>query len=164
MTAMDGNLYKNYHKYIVKTDKDYASNLDSAFSFQHFSFQIIVAYIPAAIGSLLARGLGLPYTVARFWPAGYLIFGIRVVYVYGNEMFEIRQADTCTYAFIPTSVFLASNYSYDYWVNSVSAFAFCYFIGIMQDKDRKIKIKDMLIIFGCMVLAYMPKSYISRYY
>ena len=158
MTALDRSTYENYHKYLVNLDKEYIENVDSPFGFPGISFQVIVAYIPAALGTFIGRSLGLPYSIV------FLVGRISNFMVYAILMYlSIRCLKSgklilALYALIPTNLFLAVNYSYDYWVNALSVFAFCYFIGIIQDKERKIKIKDMFIIFGFMVLAFMPKS------
>ena len=60
-------------------------------------------------------------------------------------------------ALIPTSLFLASNFSYDYWVNCFALLGMAYFIGEQQNKDEYISIKDTIIMCAAFALAAMLK-------
>lgn len=62
-----------------------------------------------------------------------------------------------TIALFPTCVFLAGNYSYDYWVTGCSMLGMAYFIANCQEKQAYISDKDTIIIAVSMAMACLPK-------
>ena len=60
-------------------------------------------------------------------------------------------------AMFPTALFLASNFSYDYWVNCFSILGMAYFVGNLQEKNKPISIADTLIMCACFAIASLPK-------
>ena len=62
-----------------------------------------------------------------------------------------------TIALFPTCVFLASNYTYDYWVTGFSLLGMAYFVGNCQEKDNYISNKDVVIMCVSLALACLPK-------
>lgn len=61
-------------------------------------------------------------------------------------------------ALFPTSLMLATNYSYDYWVIAFSMLGIAYFIGNCQCRDAYISTKDTIIMVGALALACLPKQ------
>ncbi len=61
-------------------------------------------------------------------------------------------------ALIPVAIFIASTFSYDYWVTAFTGYSLAYFIGILQEKDKIISYKDMIMIFGSLFLGCGPKA------
>ena len=58
---------------------------------------------------------------------------------------------------LPTAVFLASNYSYDWWVNAFVLYAFATLAGIIQDDSRKISVLQALTIPLLVIVGSLPK-------
>lgn len=61
-------------------------------------------------------------------------------------------------ALFPTSLMMATNYSYDYWVIAFSMLGMAYFIGNCQHRDSYISTKDTIIMVGALALACLPKQ------
>ena len=61
-------------------------------------------------------------------------------------------------AFMPTNLFIATNYSYDYLVNSLSMLGIAYFVSEMQQPDKPISLKDNVVMCGSIALACVPKQ------
>lgn len=156
-----------YGKYFEMPYGEYVEDLNDSYEnariFKNYTIgwgtkQHFLPYVPAAMGMLLGRGLSLPYMFTVV--LGRLMNAI----FYSLMMFlAIKQLKSgkmilATFAFYPTNIYLAGTYSYDYWINSLFCFALCYFIGLMQDQNRKIKLKDMIIIFGVTLLGLIPKA------
>lgn len=57
----------------------------------------------------------------------------------------------------PTNLFLAANYSYDYWVTSLSILGMAYFIGEAQRPDQPVTTAGTVIMCGAFALACIPK-------
>lgn len=60
-------------------------------------------------------------------------------------------------ALFPTNLFLASSYSYDYWVTCFSFLGMAYFISEMQEQDKPITLRDKLVMCGAFFVACLPK-------
>lgn len=121
-----------------------------------------VAYIPAAIGITLARGMGLSYT--HIFVAGKicnLIMYAALMY-FAIKKIRFGKVFTSVFGMLPVVIFLASSYSYDSWLIAFSVLGFSYLISSMYDNDKKICNTDMIrgIIFiavGCLVKqVYFP--------
>lgn len=61
-------------------------------------------------------------------------------------------------ALFPTSLFLATNYSYDYWVICFSFLGIAYFYSNVQEPQKPISDKDIYIMYGALLLACIPKA------
>lgn len=60
-------------------------------------------------------------------------------------------------ALIPTNIFIASNYTYDTWLISWTILGLSFFMGELQEREKKISVQSMIAIAGSMCLAVMPK-------
>ncbi len=60
-------------------------------------------------------------------------------------------------ALFPTCIFLATNYSYDFWVTGFSLLGVAYFVSELQQPDKPITVLDTVIMCGAFVLASLPK-------
>ena len=58
---------------------------------------------------------------------------------------------------IPTSLFLATNFSYDYWVNCFALLGMAYYVSAMQEEYRPITLKETLIMCTAFAVASLPK-------
>ena len=61
-------------------------------------------------------------------------------------------------ALMPTSVFLASTFSCDWWITAFIALATAYFLSKMQDREAKLSLKDYIIISVLFILGCGPKA------
>lgn len=117
-----------------------------------------IAYIPFGIGLLIGRGLHLPYTVTfRLEKLCNLLFYITVFY------FAIRRVRSgkillASIGLMPTNLFLAGSFSYDPWITALTVLGFAWFFSYLQDAERKLTTKDMIIMFGAFTLACIPKA------
>lgn len=60
-------------------------------------------------------------------------------------------------ALLPTSMFLAANYSYDYWVTCFSLLGMSYFLSELQRPEKPVSTKDTVIMTGAFAIASLPK-------
>ena len=116
-----------------------------------------VAYVPAAVGIMLARGLGLSYI--NVFNTGRLINLIGYVLLIYLSMKRIKHGKMiiATIGLIPTSVFMAASYSYDWWVTGFTILGFSYFFAELQE-ESKLSNKNMFIILGALLLGCLPKA------
>ncbi len=59
---------------------------------------------------------------------------------------------------LPTAIFIASAFSYDYFITAFVAYAYAYFISELQQPDKHFTLKDGVLMLGAMLLACGPKA------
>lgn len=119
-------------------------------------WNVRIAYLPSAIGLLLARGMGCSYyqmIIMGRW-MNVLMFAI-LVYC---SMRALRHGKMVVLLFvlIPTVIFLSGNYTYDIWLISWLMFGLSSFFGEWQSKE-KLSLRGALKIGIPLFLAVMPK-------
>lgn len=60
-------------------------------------------------------------------------------------------------AMFPTSMLLATSYSYDYWVTCFSMFGMSCFISELQKPEQPVSVKDTMLMTGAFAIASLPK-------
>lgn len=58
---------------------------------------------------------------------------------------------------LPTSIFLATNYAYDWWVTGFLVLGTAYFVSELQEPDKPISVKDTVIMSFAFALGALPK-------
>ncbi|MEI7621536.1 MAG: DUF2142 domain-containing protein [Candidatus Moraniibacteriota bacterium] len=61
-------------------------------------------------------------------------------------------------ALLPTSIFLASNYGYDFWVTGFVMLGFAYFFSELQQPEKKITKREVVIMLGAFFIGLGPKA------
>lgn len=59
---------------------------------------------------------------------------------------------------LPVNLFLASNYSYDYFTTAFLMLGMAYFVGMCQEPDEIVNYKDAIIMLTAFVLGCTPKQ------
>jgi len=119
---------------------------------------ISLPHFPSALFLALGRLFGLPFVLI------YMLGKVPNLLVYtglcylGMKQLKDGKLLLAVIALFPTNLVLATNYSYDYWITSFSIFAMAYFIGILQNRERRVDGKDAFIMSACFTLAFLPKS------
>lgn len=116
-----------------------------------------LSYIPEAMTLLLGRGINIPYVyvfAAGRW-IGVLLYSLLLLLSFS----QLKSGKIILFmiSMCPMTVAMMSNYSYDPWAIGLSMFAFAYYIGIMQDENRKITLKDTILICAAFALAFAAK-------
>lgn len=118
----------------------------------------MVSYLPAAIGLIVGRGLGMPTMVSLLlgrW-ANLLCYALVLSYA----VWLLRKRGYIIAAFIgmiPPAVFIASNYSYDWWVTAFSILGYALFENVTQNNAEN-KYCSIFKVMLVMFLAFLPKA------
>lgn len=144
------------YEYSKALNDSYKAREWSAHEFKEYGVWS-VAYIPSAIGIILGRGLGLSYT--GVFDMG-RIFNL-MMYV-SLICLAIKKAKSgkvliATIGLLPTSIFMASNYSYDPWVIGFTILGLVYFYDELQG-DKPLIMKKFLVSVGLIVIGCIPKA------
>jgi len=117
-----------------------------------------LAYIPAGIMLFIGRSLALaPLTVLKFGMLGsHLVYTILAY-------FAIKRLNSgkhimAVIAMFPTAFLLSTAYSYDYWVIAFALLGFAYYFYEVQSPDKKIELKNIVIMIGSFVIGMAPKA------
>ncbi|MBQ3544492.1 MAG: DUF2142 domain-containing protein [Lachnospiraceae bacterium] len=117
-----------------------------------------VAYVPTAMALAIGRGLGLSFTytfmLGKF--ANLLLYGI----MFAISIYLIKSKGKILLALIgliPTSVFMACSYSYDWWLIGCAVLGYSIFFSTLQ-QGKTFSVKKYLLITGILVLGILTKA------
>lgn len=117
-----------------------------------------IGYIPSGVGIFLGRSLNLP------WMAIFILGRLGNMIAYSTVFyFAIKRINYGKYVLsviglIPTTIFLAANYSYDSWVIAWLALGASYFIAELQEPDKPAKTINLVIMLLAFVIGLGPKA------
>lgn len=117
-----------------------------------------IAYIPTAVALSCGRGMGLSYThvymfgklINVFCYALIISLAIRIMRGKGKMIIALL-------GLLPTGIFLASSYSYDWWVISFCILGYAYFISKLKKKEVFTNAQFIGLMF-IMLIALLPKA------
>ena len=116
-----------------------------------------VAHIPAGLASAIFRFLGAPYVVyvmaGRF--ANLLVYTI--ICYFAIKKLSSGKMVMATVALFPTSMLLATNYTYDYWVLAFMMLGTAYFVEELRNRERPTQTKVAVIMCASFALGCIPK-------
>lgn len=116
-----------------------------------------IAYLPGAIGIILGRGLGLSYAgVFNLGRISNLIMYVLLIY-FAVKRLKYGKVLVAAIGLLPTTIFMAVNYSYDPWVTGFIILGFSYFFAELQD-DKPLENKNIFIMVGAIVMGCLPKA------
>ncbi|MDR1953506.1 MAG: DUF2142 domain-containing protein [Clostridiales Family XIII bacterium] len=142
---------------VDEKNAEYALGYDNMWHKNYLRSYINVGHMPSGLFLYIGRAMGLPFSLlfifGRF--ANVLVYAL-IVY------FAIRKLKTGKYilaviALMPTALFLASNYGYDYWVTAFMMLGFVYYFDELRRPQERLQLKNLLIMVGSFVLALGPK-------
>lgn len=168
-----GDVYVTEADMLIMTNNQYYRPIDTAV--KNISN---IEYMNKAENSIVGQQ-NLPFSIAHL-PSGILI---AVGRLFGGTFYQVNTlakfANLLVYAFccyfaakklksgkmilsvialFPTNIFLATAYSYDFWVTGFVFVGMAYFVGERQQIDKLISTKDTVIMCGSFALACLPKQ------
>lgn len=120
------------------------------------SFQI--PHIPGAILYGITKIIGIPiYIRIKAIQFLYMILYSLICY-FGIKRLKTKKLLVSTIALFPTSIFLASNITYDWWVIAFTILGFSVFFSEMQQPEKPISIWTTILMCLSLTLACLPKQ------
>lgn len=147
----------NEHKYISSFLSD-SNEINGAGISTIDSIYANIGYLPSASAFIVGKLLRLPFSfifILGRW-INVLVFAL-VVY-WAIRRLKSGKVIMAIIALFPTTVFLASNYSYDSWVIAFAMLGFSFFFSELQQPNKKLELSDCIIMIGSFVLALGPKA------
>ena len=146
------------------TDISYKAELNSVYKAREWQgygtsgWQIYtIAYIPAALGIILGRGLGMPYV--SVFNMGRLFNLLTYILLISLAIRRVKHGKVLVAAvgLIPTTIFLATSYSCDPWITGFTILGLAYFFAELQD-DELLQTKNIIIMAGALAVGSLPKA------
>lgn len=118
-----------------------------------------LSQVPSGVFIAVARMFGasfyIKYIAGQF--ANVLVYSS--VCYFAVKKIESGKMVLSTIAFFPTNIFIASNYSYDFWVTSFGFLGTAYYINFLRNSNsgKKFKTADIIIMCSAFAIAALPK-------
>lgn len=122
------------------------------------SIGLMLPYLPQMIGLSISRAFGFPFSVIFILGKWFGVLFYSCLIFLAVKQLRSGKIIIMAISLCPLMVFQSSNYTYDTWVTGLSILAFARFIGIMQDRNRKIKIFDILGICLLFIMGFSAKQ------
>lgn len=116
-----------------------------------------LVYLPMAIAMMILRGIGLKlsYVIIGTKLSG-MLFYLYIIYR-GMRHLSDGKMVISIFSLLPGTMFIISNFNYDYWLLALITYSVCYIIGEYQKADKCIVIKDLFLIFGSFLFGIIVK-------
>ncbi len=115
-------------------------------------------HLPSGIFIAVARLFGANYYTRYLFGEIATLVCYTVVCYFAIKKLKSGKMIMSLVALFPTNVFIASNYSYDWWVTSFALLGTAYYISELQQLEKPISIRDTIIMCGAFMLMAMPKQ------
>lgn len=122
------------------------------------SFYNRLASLPGSLVYMITSVIGLPFAIKYVLTK--LIYSVifSVVCFLGMRQLNSGKMIFAAIAMIPSVLFMASNYSYDYWLICFLLYAVARLVGELQRPEEKMTLKSSLLIFGAFFIGCAPKA------
>ena len=117
-----------------------------------------ISSLPATLVFMLCTAFSVPFSIKYVLTR--LVFALIYSFVTFFGMKQLRSGKMlfAVIALLPTAIFLATDYGYDYWVNAFMLFAVACLVRELQTPDIPITKKRMIILLGSFFIAFGPKA------
>ena len=117
-----------------------------------------VASLPASIIFFFENLINVPFTIKFI--STRMIYAIlySLILFFGMKRLRSGKMLFAVISMYPTAIFLASNYSYDYWVNAWTMYGVASIVGELQRPNKQIHIFDCMKIIGSFFIGLGPKA------
>lgn len=115
-------------------------------------------YIPSAIGLTVGRALSFPYHMQFVMGRWFNLLAYALLIFLSIKKIKTGKMLIATVSLLPPCIFMAASYSRDPWMIGFIIYGFSYLFGELQEPQKKIKVKDVIIILGALVIGTMPKA------
>lgn len=116
-----------------------------------------IATIPSSLVYAFCNVLGLSFSLKYILSK--LIYAILYSFIvyFGMKQLKSGKMIFASVAMLPTALFLAANYGYDYWVTGFMLLGVATLVGVLQS-DEPLSLKKAILMLGSIALACGPKA------
>lgn len=116
-----------------------------------------VAYIPAAIALRIGRGLNLDFSTNFMFGKWINLLTYTTIISYAIKLLKRGKLIAVAIGLIPTNIFLAASYAYDWWLTAFVILGYALFMSDVQ-REKPISTKKFAITMLVMVIGILPKA------
>ncbi|NTW90026.1 MAG: DUF2142 domain-containing protein, partial [Candidatus Moranbacteria bacterium] len=146
----------DYKKNVAKKNKA-ASRKESFAATLSTAYQRI-AYLPSGMAILAGRACHMPRHVVFAISQWINLLVFSVLIFCSIRILKTGKLLLAVIALLPTSVFLASNFSYDSWVTGFIALGLALLFRALQEPKRRLSDWEPVLMVGSLVLGCAPKA------
>lgn len=146
--VLEDSVYEQDINYLSEADEVFVSEAESEFSIAHLPAGIFIA-----VARFFGAGFVTKYNLGRL---AYLLVYSFVCY-FAIKKIKSGKMILATICLFPTSLFLATNYTYDWFVTAFCVLGTAYFVSELQQPDKPISVKDTVIMGTAFALGALPK-------
>lgn len=117
-----------------------------------------LCYLPSAVGLTLGRTLRLPYHLTFILGRYFNLIAYAILIYLSIRKIKTGKMIVATVSMMPPLIFMAASYARDPWAIGFLSYGFCYLIGEIQEPDKLLTLKDILIMLISFVLGVAPKA------
>ncbi|MDO4608244.1 MAG: DUF2142 domain-containing protein [Clostridia bacterium] len=115
-------------------------------------------HIPSAVSIAVSRMFGADFHTRYLFGQAMNVICYATLCYFAIKRLKSGKIIMSIVAMFPTNIFIASNYSYDWWVTGFALLGTAYFISEMQQPEKSISIGETIIMCGAFTLMAMPKQ------
>lgn len=117
-----------------------------------------LASLPASLVFFLVSLFGVPFTLK--YVIAKMVYAViySLVLYFGMKQLRSGKMIYACVALLPTCVFLAANYNYDYWVICWTMYAVASIVGTIQWTNRKVSNARLVKILAAFFIGLSPKA------
>jgi uncharacterized membrane protein len=117
-----------------------------------------VAYAPSVAALFIGNIFHIPQHITFNLGRWFNLLAYATVIFFAIRKLKTGKMIMSVVALFPTAIFLASNYTYDSWVTAFTMLGLAYLFFELQQPERKISTKNMVIMIGAFVIGIGPKA------
>lgn len=117
-----------------------------------------IASIPAAIGILAGRAVGMEFSEWFVFARVMNLLFYTIVLYFAVKHVPVGKSLMAFLALLPTPVFLTVSYNTDYFLNILTMLAMAVFFKELFTPEKKIEKKSIIIFMSAMIFACMGKA------
>lgn len=166
----DADIFQEQRKFVLSTEaylkspQEMIASLLVKDSFKHYqpprmmNYYQLIGHAPGAFAMIFADIVNLNYFSTFIIAKMFNVTVYALIIFLGMRKLKSGGLIFASICMMPTALFLASTYSYDYFITAFMAYAYAYFISELQTPDKLLTKKDIVLMLGAVLLACMPKA------
>ena len=109
-------------------------------------------------GIIMGRALGLSFFHTFMLSKMVILFTYVLVMYFAIKKLKNGKILLAVIGLSSTTMFMASTMSYDYWVIGFTTLGYSFFISELQNMDKKLEYRNMIMMNICFLLGIAPKA------
>ena len=152
-----GNFIQNTDTYAQNIEKINTLNKNSDAIIKYIDHNISLTALPSGVVIALLRLFGANFFVIYKFGQIPIVLVYSLCCYFAMKRLHSGKMILAVVAMFPTSLFIASNYSYDTWVIGFVMIGMAYFVGNCQE-EGVVSTKDTVIMVIAFAIAIIPKQ------